>query len=403
MSEATGRTQSRVAVTGLGVVSSIGTGIAEYTAGLRAGRSGARPISVFDTEGFAHDIGCEVTDFAPERWITRQPVGDLGRAARFSVAAARMAVDDAGLDLGGRGMVCLGTTDGGGDAGERIAEHVVRGTDVPAGLPRRVPAASIPVAVARELGLSDVDISTVATACAAGNYALGNAYDAIASGDVDFALCGGADAMCRMTFTGFYRLGAVDPERCRPFDVHRQGILTGEGAGVLVLEPLEKAVARGARIYAEVLGYGLNCDAKHPVAPDQDSVAACMRLALDDAGVTPDQVDLISAHGTGTKANDVTECGAIRDVFGAAPPRTVSVKSMLGHTMGAASALSAIACAVAIREGFVPPTINHTETDPACGIDCVPNTAVEADLRVVQNNALAFGGDNAVVLFGRPS
>jgi 3-oxoacyl-[acyl-carrier-protein] synthase II len=398
---------NRVAVTGLGVVSSIGTGIDRYTAGLRAGRSGARPISVFDTAGFANDIGCEVTDFDPARWITAQPVEDLGRAARFSVAAARMAVDDAGLDPDGlrsaRGMVCLGTTDGGGDAGERIAEHVVRGTGIPAHLPRRVPAASIPVAVARELGLSDVDISTVATACAAGNYALGNAYDAIASGDVDFALCGGADAMCRMTFTGFYRLGAVDPQRCRPFDVGRQGILTGEGAGVLVLEPLEKAVARGARIYAEVLGYGLNCDARHPVAPDQDSVAACMRLALDDAGVTPDQVDLISAHGTGTKANDTTECGAIRDVFGAAPPRTVSVKSMLGHTMGAASALSAIACAVAIREGFIPPTINHTETDPACGIDCVPNVAVEADLRVVQNNALAFGGDNAVVLFGRPT
>ncbi len=392
---------TRVAVTGLGVVSSIGTGIAEYTAGLRAGRSGARPISVFDTEGFAHAVGCEVTGFEPERWITAQPVADLGRAARFSVAAARMAVDDAGLDLTGRGMVCVGTTDGGGDAGERIAEHVVRGEDVPAALPRRVPAASIPVAVARELGLSDVDVSTVATACAAGNYALGNGFDAVASCDADFALCGGADAMCRMTFTGFYRLGAVDPERCRPFDVHRRGILTGEGAGVLVLEPLDRAVARGARIYAEVLGYGLNCDAAHPVAPDRDSVAACMRLALDDAGVTPGQVDLISAHGTGTKANDTTECGAIHDVFGPTPPRTVSVKSMLGHTMGAASALSAVACAVAIRDGFIPPTINHAETDPACAIDCVPNAAVDADLRVVQNNALAFGGNNSVVLFGR--
>ncbi|MGB3438708.1 MAG: beta-ketoacyl-[acyl-carrier-protein] synthase family protein [Actinophytocola sp.] len=403
MSGATDRARTRVAVTGLGVVSSIGTGIADYTAGLRAGRSGARPIGVFDTEGFAHHMGCEVTDFDPDRWITGQPAGDLGRAARFSVAAAKMAVEDAGLVPAGRGMVCLGTTDGGGDAGERIAEHVVRGTGIPAELPRRVPAASIPVAVARELGLSDVDCSTVATACAAGNYALGNSFDAISSCEVDFALCGGADAMCRMTFTGFYRLGAVDPERCRPFDVHRQGILTGEGAGVLVLEPLEKAVARGARIYAEVLGYGLNCDAAHPVAPDQDSVAACMRLALDDAGVTPDQVDLISAHGTGTKANDTTECGAIHDVFGPTPPRTVSVKSMLGHTMGAASALSAIACAVAIHEGFIPPTINHTETDPACGIDCVPNSAVDADLRVVANNALAFGGNNAVVLFGRPA
>ena len=393
----------RVAVTGLGVVSSIGTGVAEYGAGLRAGRSGARPISVFDTEGFAHSVGCEVVGFDPGHWVTEQPVEPLGRAARFSVAAARMAVDDAGLDLAdARAMVCLGTTDGGGDAGERIAEAVVRGGAPAPELLRAVPAVTLPAAVARELKLSDVDISTVATACAAGNYAIGNGFDAVAAGDVDVALCGGADAMCRMTFTGFYRLGAVDPALCRPFDVARKGILTGEGAGVLVLEPLDDAVARGARIYAEVLGYGLNCDASHPVAPERDSVAACMRIALDDAGVTPDQVDLISAHGTGTKANDATECGAIHDVFGAAPPRTVSVKSMLGHTMGAASALSAIACSLAIDGGFIPPTINHTETDPACAIDCVPNTSVAADLRVVQNNALAFGGDNAVVLFGRP-
>jgi 3-oxoacyl-[acyl-carrier-protein] synthase II len=357
---------------------------------------------VFDTEGFAHSVGCEVVGFEPARWVTAQPVEDLGRAAQFSVAAARMAVEDAGYTTtDASAMVCLGTTDGGGDAGERLAEHVVRGTDVPAGLAGRVPAGALPVAVARELGWSDVDCSTVATACAAGNYAIGNGFDAIAAGDVDVALCGGADAMCRATFTGFYRLGAVDPELCRPFDVNRGGILTGEGAGVLVLEPLAAAVARGARIYAEVLGYGLNCDAGHPVAPDRDSVAACMRLALDDAGVTPAEVDLIAAHGTGTKANDTTECGAIHDVFGPTPPRTVSVKSMLGHTMGAASALSAVACAVAIADGFVPPTINHVETDPTCAVDCVPNSSVAADLRIVQNNALAFGGNNSVVLFGR--
>jgi 3-oxoacyl-[acyl-carrier-protein] synthase II len=402
MSEATSSPRLRVAVTGLGVVSSIGTGIAEYAAGLRAGRSGARPISVFDTDGFAHSVGCEVVGFEPARWVTAQPVERLGRAARFSVAAARMAVEDAGYaTTDARAMVCVGTTDGGGDAGERIAEHLVRGTDVPPGMTGQVAAGALPVAVARELGLSDVDCSTVATACAAGNYAIGNGFDAIAAGDVDVALCGGADAMCRMTFTGFYRLGAVDPECCRPFDVNRQGILTGEGAGMLVLEPMDAAIARGARIYAEVLGYGLNCDAGHPVAPNRDSVAACMRLALDDAGVTPDQVDLIAAHGTGTKANDTTECGAIHDVFGPTPPRTVSVKSMLGHTMGAASALSAIACAVAIAEGFVPPTINHVGTDPACAVDCVPNESVAADLRIVQNNALAFGGNNSVVLFGR--
>jgi 3-oxoacyl-[acyl-carrier-protein] synthase II len=391
---------TRVAVTGLGVVSSIGTGAAEFARGLREGRSGARPIGAFDTEGFAHDVGCEVVGFEPAAWLDRPE--RLPRAGQFAVAAATMATRDAGLDLAdARALVSIGTTDGGSDRGERIAEAVVRGTEVTAAEAGRVSAGLLSVGVARELGLSTVEASTIATACAAGNYAIGDGYDGVATGDVDVALCGGADAMCRMTFTGFYRLGAVDPSACRPFDVDRQGILTGEGAGVLVLEPLEAAERRGARIYAEVLGYGLNCDAGHPVAPDRDSVGRCMRLALDDAGVAPGDVDLISAHGTGTKANDTTECGAIRDVFGTRPPRTVSVKSMLGHTMGAASALSAVACSLAISEEFIPPTINHTETDPECGIDCVPNESVPARLNVVQNNALAFGGNNSVVLFGR--
>lgn len=390
----------RVAVTGLGVVSSIGTGAAEFGRGLRAGRSGARPIEAFDTTGFAHDIGCEVVGFDPAAWLDSPE--RLPRAGQFAVAAATMAVRDAGIDpTDARTLVSVGTTDGGADRGERIAEALVRGTEVTGAEAARVPAGLLSVGVARQLGLSTVEASTIATACAAGNYAIGDGFDAVATGDVDVALCGGADALCRMTFTGFYRLGAVDPVACRPFDADRQGILTGEGAGVLVLEPLDEAVRRGARIYAEVLGYGLNCDAGHPVAPDRDSVARCMRLALDDAGVGPGDVDLISAHGTGTKANDVTECGAIHDVFGAAPPRTVSVKSMLGHTMGAASALSAIACSLAIADGFIPPTINHTTTDPECAVDCVPNESVPATLNVVQNNALAFGGNNAVVLFGR--
>lgn len=391
----------RVAVTGLGVVSSIGTGADEFAAGLRAGRDGASRISAFDTTGFASAMGCEVVGFEPTRWLSRPEI--LPRAAQFAASAATMAVRDADLDglADARAMISIGTTDGAGDRGEEIATTVVRGGEVTAAQATRVPASWLSAGVARELGLSTVDISTVATACAAGNYAIGDGFDAVASGDVDVALCGGADAMCRMTFTGFYRLGAIDPLRCRPFDVDRQGILTGEGAAVLVLEPLDAALARGARIYAEVLGYGLNCDAGHPVAPDRESVAKVMRLAIDDAGVEPAAVDLICAHGTGTKANDLTECGAIHDVFGDAPPRTVSVKSMLGHTMGAASALSAAACVLAITEGFIPPTINHVETDPACGIDCVPNTSVAADLRVVQNNALAFGGNNSVVLFGR--
>ncbi|MCW7944037.1 3-oxoacyl-ACP synthase [Streptomyces hygroscopicus] len=397
----------RVVLTGFGVVSSIGTGVEEFTAGLRAGRSGAKPITAFETEGFEHSIGCGVTDFAPEQWIKDLPLDSLGPATRFAVSAARMAVEDAGLDPAvlrrQRGMVSIGTTDGEShDLDQLVATELADGPEaMDPRVAARIPAGRLSAAIAQELGLTDVEAVTIPTACAAGNYAIGYGYDAVRSGDVDFALCGGADAMCRKTFAGFYRLGTIAPDCCRPFDVDRKGILTGEGAGVLVLESLQSALRRGARIYAEVLGYGLNCDAYHQVAPDQDGVARAMSLALQDAGVEPGEVDLISAHGTGTKANDVTETRAIRDVFGAEPPRTVSIKSMLGHSMGAASALAAIACSLAIVHRFIPPTINHTRTDPDCAVDCVPNEAVEADLRVVQNNGLAFGGNNAVVVLGR--
>lgn len=393
-------------ITGVGVVSSIGIGATEFAEGLRAGRSGARPISRFDTTGFENTNGCEVPGFDPAGWIRRTPLELLGEATRFSVAAARMAVEDAGTDEHSlaslRGLVTIGTTDGeAADLDQMVAADLADG---PASMDpvraARLPAARLATAVAHELALTDVEALTIATACSAGNYAVGYAFDAVRSGDVDFALCGGADAMCRKTFSGFYRLGAIAPEVPQPFDIDRKGILTGEGAGVLMLESLESAQRRGARIYAEILGYGLNCDAYHQVAPNQDSVGRCMELALRDAGVEPSEVDLISAHGTGTKANDVTESRAIRAVFGSEPPRTVSLKSMLGHTMGAASALGAIACALAITEGFIPPTINHVETDPECGIDCVPNQSVPATLRIVQNNGLAFGGNNAVVVLG---
>jgi 3-oxoacyl-[acyl-carrier-protein] synthase II len=400
-------TTRRVVVTGLGVVSSIATGRAAFAAALRAGRSGVRPISVFGTEGFEHTNGCEVTGFDPRDWIRRTRADELGRASQFAVAAARMAVDDAGLAedslRGPRGIVCVGTTDGGAHDLDHLVE--TEAAHGPAAMDpvraRRSPASRLSVAVAQELGLTNVEALTVATACSAGNYAIGNGFDAVRTGDADFALCGGADAMCRKTFAGFYRLGTVAPDCCRPFDKDRKGILTGEGAGLLVLESMESALARGATIYAEVLGYALNCDAHHTVVPHQASIRDCIRLALREAGVAPHEVDLISAHGTGTPANDVTETGAIREVYGDRPPPTVSLKSMLGHTMGAASALAAIACCLGITHRFIPPTINHRETDPECAVDCVPNHAVEADLRIVQNNGLAFGGNNAVVLLGR--
>ncbi|OCC07760.1 beta-ketoacyl synthase [Streptomyces sp. PTY087I2] len=397
----------RVVLTGFGVVSSIGIGAVEFTESLKAGRSGAKPISIFDVEGFAHSNGCEVASFDPGQWITNTPLQSLGRASRFAVGAARMALQDAGLDPAAltdrRGLISVGTTDGESYELDQLVE--VELADGPEQMDpevvRRVSPVRLSTAIAQELELTNVEAQTIATACSAGNYAIGYGFDAVSSGEVEFALCGGADAMCRKTFTGFYRLGTIAPECCQPFDVDRKGILTGEGAGVLVLETLESALTRGATIYAEVLGYGLNCDAYHQVAPNGDSVAACMSIALENAGVKPEEVDLISAHGTGTKANDITEARAIRGVFGSAPPRTISLKSMLGHTMGAASALGAIASGLAITHGFVPPTINHTETDPECEIDCVPNHAVEADLRIVQNNGLAFGGNNAIVILGK--
>jgi 3-oxoacyl-[acyl-carrier-protein] synthase II len=402
-----GASARRVVITGLGAVTSIGIGVDAFLSGLREGRSGVKPISSFDTTGFAYANACEITDFDPTELIEETDPDGLGRASQLSVAAARMALRDADLPLeqlrASRVLVSVGTTNGESrDFDDITGVEVARGfPHVAPAVSRRVGAGRLSSSIVRELRLVDVEAVTIPTACAAGNYAIGYGFDAIRSGDVDVALSGGADALCRKTFAGFYRLGTIAPDVCQPFDINRKGILTGEGAGILFMESLESAVARGARIYAEVLGYGLNCDAYHPVAPDRDSIARCIELAHRDAGVRPSDVDFVSAHGTGTKANDVTEAAAIRKVFGDKPPSTISIKAMIGHTMGAASALASAACALALTHGFIPPTINHVETDPECDLDCVPNTARPADLRVVQNNALAFGGNNSVLILGR--
>ncbi|WP_280380309.1 beta-ketoacyl-[acyl-carrier-protein] synthase family protein [Nocardia wallacei] len=399
----------RVVVTGLGPISSIGIGAAEFLRALAAGRSGARPITSFDTTGFAHSNGCEVTGFDSAPYLTEHKPGELGRATAFSVAAAAMALADAGLTVARLrelpSVIAIGTTDGESRDLDLLVESWLRAEPelLPGEVAARVPAGRLSAAVAEEFGLCDTEAVTLPTACAAGNYAIGYGCDALRSGEVEVALVGGADALCRKTFAGFYRLGTIAPRYCRPFDSARQGILTGEGAAVLVLERRDRALARGARVYAEVLGYGLNCDADHPVAPNRASVARCMALAHRNSGIAPGDVDFISAHGTGTKANDVTEAAAIREVFGAHPPPTISTKSMIGHTMGAASALAAVACCLALTHQFIPPTINHEHTDPECGgLDCVPNQARPAALRVVQNNALAFGGNNAVLVLAAP-
>jgi 3-oxoacyl-[acyl-carrier-protein] synthase II len=396
----------RVVITGIGAVTSVGLGVKAFGQAMRDGVCGVSEITSFDTTGFATNRGCEVRGFDPGQWIHRIDPASLGRSAQFAVAAAAMAIQDAGIDpkllADGRCGVSVGTTDGESQVIDRLTEQAVRGgyESISYDLIRQVPSHHISFAVARELNLPGGAV-TIPTACSAGNYAIGYAYDSVILGDADVMLCGGADSICRKTFAGFYRLGTIAPEVCQPFDKDRKGILTGEGAGILLLESLDSALARGAHIYAEVLGYGLTCDADHMVAPNRASIARCIRLAHQNAGITAADVDYICAHGTGTIANDITESGAIDEVFGDAKPPVSSIKSMIGHTMGAASALASIACAVAIEEGFMPPTINHIETDPRCKVDCVPNHSRQADLRIVQNNGFAFGGNNAITVYAR--
>ncbi|GLZ77833.1 3-oxoacyl-ACP synthase [Actinorhabdospora filicis] len=390
-------------VTGAGPVTCIGVGRADFARNVLAGTSGQRPVTSFDTTGFAHADACELSGFDPAAWCGGETPG---RAAAFAVAAARLALADARLDPAALARahvpVVVGTCDGEAAELDALAAASAAGEAVGTAAARRYAPIRLPLTVAAALGLREAEPVTIGTACAAGNYAIGYAFDAVRAGDAEVALCGGAEAVSRRMFSGFYRVGTIASDACRPFDAGRSGILTGEGAGMLVLESLGHALARGAPIHAEVIGFGANCDARHPVAPDSDGLAACIRLAHADAGIGPGQVDLISAHGTGTPVNDVTEVAAIRRVFGASPPPVISIKSMIGHAMGAASAIAAIAAVDSIGAQFIPPTINHIATDPACAIDCVPNTGRPARIGVVQNNGLAFGGNNAVLLLRRP-
>lgn len=398
----------RVAVTGLGTVSCVGIGIDAFTAAVKEGRVGASEITSFDTTGFPATMACEVRDFEPGDVLERVTPDRWGPSAVFAAAAGRLAVQDADLDPTSLSTVRAGTVMGttGGEApviqqltGQWLASGL---KSIDPHLVQQVPANRIASAVNHELGLTG-PAQTVPSACSASNFALGYAYDLIVSGEADLMVAGGADAVNRSTHAGFLQLGALATDVCRPFDVDRSGILTGEGGVALLLEPYDIAVARGARIYAELLGYGANCDAKHMVNPDADSIAACIRLAHESAGISPEDVDYVCAHGTGTPTNDATEVAAMREVFPDRLPPISSIKSMIGHTMGAASGFGAAICCKALEEGFLPPTANLRTLDPALGpgVDPVPGVARPANPTVVQNHGFAFGGNNAITMFGR--
>lgn len=398
----------KVFVTGLGPVSSIGIGRDAFADALFAGRVGTSTIRSFDTDGFRTDQAGEVHDFAAEQICKNVTAERYGRSSLLAAAAARLAVEDAGLGQGdldeSRIAVCMGTTSGESQEMEKAtAEYLITTPgQISAEVASKLPAQRIGEAVVDELDAPHADDYTFSTACSASNYSIAFGSLLIESGKADIAIVGGADSVCRWAHAGFYRLGAMSPDVCRPFDANRQGMLTAEGGVALVLESEAHARARGRVALATVLGAGINCDADHMVAPNRESVARCIRLAQERAGVTPEQVDYICAHGTGTKANDVTESSAIADVFGAAAPPVSSIKSMLGHTMGAASGFGAVACVLGLLRQMCPPTVNFRELGSEIPLtNVVANSAQPARLDVVENHGFAFGGNNAIVLFGR--
>lgn len=401
-------TKRRVVVTGLGVVSSIGIGKDIFWNNLLAGKSGISEVGSFDTSQYENHRGGEVKDFDPSKFIDKKKISNLGRGSQFAIAASKMAIADAMADLSemvkyGIGAI-IGTTMADAQRIEEMDKTWVELSekDIDARLIPQYPGSVLSSNVAFELNLKGPNLA-IPTACSAGNYSIGYSFDMIREGRVDYMLAGGADPFSRIAFTGFNRLFAVAPERCQPFDKNRKGMMVGEGAGVVLLELLDRALARKATIYAEVLGYALSCDAHHMTAPSVSGISQVMKKALKNANITISDVDYVSAHGTGTPANDKAECAAIKEVFGDSYKRvpTSSVKSMLGHTMGAASAIEAISCCLAIKEGAVPPTINHETPDPECDIDCVANKSRKHSVDVALNNSLAFGGNDACLVVGR--
>jgi 3-oxoacyl-[acyl-carrier-protein] synthase II len=407
----------RVVITGLGAVSPIGNDVPTMWRNALAGQSGAGPITQFDASGYKTQFACEVKDFDVSTVVGKKEARRMDRFTQFAVSAARQALDDSALtvapDDSWRAGVFIGSGIGGVSTLENeIKQLVAKGPDrvSPFTVPMMLPDTAA-AQVAIQFGLRGPNMAVV-TACASGNNAIGEAVDCIRRDAADVMLTGGAEAaIIPISIAGFGNMTAIsarnaDPRHAsRPFDKERDGFVVGEGAAILVLEELNHALARGAKIYGEVIGYGSTADAFHATAPDENGVGAAMamRAALKQAKLRPDQIDYINAHGTSTPLNDKSETAAIKTVFGAAAYTIPisSTKSMTGHLLGAAGAIEAVFCAKVIEEGIIPPTINYEYPDPDCDLDYVPNSARQKKVDVVMSNSFGFGGHNAVVIFSR--
>ena len=399
--------QKRVVVTGLGVVSSVGIGWQDFWKNLLAGKSGISEVTAFDTSKHDIHLAGEVKGFKANDFISHNRLKGLPRASQFAITASLMALEDAGVvadALLGRDIgVCIGTTVGEIQVSEQFTKHTI--VQKEAIVPVRAlmsPPNSIANNVSQFFKLRGPSI-VIGNACAASNFSIGNAYDLIRTGLLDCVLVGGVDVLSRIAFTGFVRMYAMSPDKCRPFDKERKGMMLGEGCGIIVLESMECALKRKANIYAEMLGYGVSCDANHMTRPLVNSVEKAIRRSLANSGLDGAGVDYISTHGTGTQENDKSECHALRNIFGDMLSNipASSIKSMLGHTMGGAAVLEAIACCLTIKDSHIPPTINYQEPDPECQIDCVPNKSRQHIVNIAMNNSLAFGGNNCCLMIGR--
>jgi len=404
----------RVVITGIGLISPIGLDTPSTWEGLVAGRSGVGPITKFDTTGYSTTIAAEVRGFDPLRWIEKKEVRKMDTFSHYAIAATDEALAQAGLRIDERNRDRVGVYIGSGIGGLPMLEDQHRSL-LERG-PRRVSVFFIPGMIVN-LAAGNVSIRigargpnlAVATACATGTHAVGESFRLIRDGYADAMICGGTEAVVTpLAVSGFASMKALstrneDPEAAsRPFDAGRDGFVIGEGAGILALEEREAAMARGASIISEVAGYGMSGDAYHISAPSEDGSGAirAMKMAIDDAGLRPEDIDYVNAHGTSTPAGDVAETRAVKALFGehAYSIAFGSTKSMTGHLLGAAGGLETAVSALAIRHDVLPPTINQSETDPDCDLDSVPNEARRTTVRTALNNSFGFGGTNASIL-----
>ncbi|OGO83521.1 MAG: beta-ketoacyl-[acyl-carrier-protein] synthase II [Clostridiales bacterium GWC2_40_7] len=403
----------RVVITGAGVVHPLGYGVDKFWDSIKEGKSGISCVTKFDTTNFDTKVGAEIKDFEPTNYIDKKEAKRMDTFTQYSMAAAKMAIEKSGIKFEEEDSFRAGVIVGSGIGGIETLEDqhsalINKG-------PGRVSPFFIPMMIANmasgriaiEYGLQGFN-ECVITACAAGNNAIGDAFKVIQRGDADIMVTGGAEAaITPLAYAGFCSSKAMstnpDPDTAsRPFDAQRDGFVMGEGSGILVIEELEHAVKRGASIIAEIVGYGCSCDAHHITAPHPEGIGGinCMKMAIADAGIKPEEIGYINAHGTSTPLNDPGETAVIKKVFGdhAYKLAVSSTKSMTGHLLGAAGAIEAIICALALKEGFLPPTINLKTPDPECDLDYVPNKGRKAEIKYALSNALGFGGHNAAIL-----